>query len=167
MSSAIRTTDCRSVASTRTSTAGMPLTRETTSSSTKASRILATSPSVTMLPSSRVRSGMLANSSPMLRLPTVCSTTPPDSVRSSPNVRFKETRWTVLATWAIERPLRRSASSLSSIEISRSRVPRSLTWEIDGNSSNSRRTCSAASLSLSSPASDEDTARVMTSISRR
>ena len=120
-----------------------------------------------MLPSSRVSSGMLLNSSPMLRLPTVCSTTPPASVRSSPNVRFMETPRTVLATWAMERLLRRSASLLSSIEISRSRVPRSLTWEIDGNSSNSLRTCSAARLSLSSPTTGEDTARVMTWVSRR
>ena len=44
--------DCRSVASTRTNTAGVPFTSETMSSSTKPSRTRATSPSVTMVPSS-------------------------------------------------------------------------------------------------------------------
>ena len=159
--------DCRSVASTRTNTAGAPFTSETMSSSTNPSRIRATSPTVTMVPSSRVMSGMSSNSSPMLRLATVCSTTPPDSVRSSPNVRLRDARCTAADTWAVDRSLRRSSSSLSSIAISRSRVPRSVTSEMDGSSSSSLRTSSAASRNSFSLTIDDETASVIASTDSR
>ena len=148
----------------RTNTAGVPLTSATTSSSTNPSRISATSPSVTMVPFSRVMSGMPSNSSPMLRLAMVCSTTPPDSVRSSPNVRLREARCTAADTPASDRSLRRSSSSLNSIAISRSRVPLSVTCEIDGSSSNSLRTFSAASRSSFSLTAEDETARVIASM---
>ena len=167
ISSAMSTTDCPSAAETRTNTAGLPLNSETISSSTNPSRISATSPTVTIVPSSRVMRGMFLNSSPARRLETVCRTTPPASVRSSPNVRFNEARWMALATWLMDRSLRRSSSSLSSIAISRSRVPSSLTWEMDGNPNNPSRSPSAASRSSFSATCDDETARVMTSIAAR
>ena len=167
MSPAMSAIDCCSAASTRTNTAGVPLTSETTSSSTNPSRISATSPSVTMVPSSCVMSGMPSNSSPMLRFATVCSITPPDSVRSSPNVRLREARCTASDTWEMERSLRRSSSSPSSIAISRSRVPLSVTSETDGSSSSSLRTASAASRSSFSSATGDETARVIASMVSR
>ena len=167
MSATMSAIDCRSVASTRTNTAGVPSTSATMSSSTNSSRISATSPSVTMVPFSRVMSGMPSNSSPMLRLATVCRMTPPDSVRNSPNVRLSEARCTAFDTAAKDRSLRRSSSSLSSIAISRSRVPLSVTCETEGNSSSSLRTSSAASRSASSPTSDDETARVIASMANR
>ena len=97
-SSAISTMDSPSTRATRTNTAGTPSTRATTSPSTNASRIVATSPRVTMAPSGSVTTGMSTKSSPRVRLATVCSTTPPASVRSSPDVRLREARCTVLAT---------------------------------------------------------------------
>ena len=103
----------------------------------------------------------------MLRLATVCSTTPPDSVRSSPNVRLREARCTAADTWAIDRSLRRNSSSPSSIAISRSRVPRSVTSEMDGSSSSSLRTSSAASRSSFSFTIDDETARVIASMDSR
>ena len=159
--------DCRSVASTRTNTTGAPFSSETMSSSTNPSRISATSPSLTMVPSSRVMSGMSSNSSPMLRLATVCSTTPPDSVCSSPNVRLRDARCTAADTWEIDRSLRRNSSSPSSIAISRSRVPRSVTSEMDGSSSSAPRTSSAASRNSFSLAIDDETARVSASTTGR
>ncbi len=65
------------------------------------------------------------------------------------------------------RSLRRSSSSLNSIAISRSRVPLSVTCETDGSSSSSLRTASAASRSSSSPARDDETARVIASMVSR
>ena len=120
-----------------------------------------------MVPSSCVMRGMPSNSSPMLRLATVCSTIPPDSVRSSPNVRLSDARCTAADTSAMVRSLRRSSSSLSSIAISRSRVPRSVTSETDGSSSSSLRTSSAASRSRCSPTADDVTARVIASTDSR
>ncbi len=73
---AMRTIDRCSVASIRTNTAGGPLTRVTTSSSTNASRLSATSPSVTVVPLRLVRRGMSSNSSPKRRLETVCRMNP-------------------------------------------------------------------------------------------
>ena len=103
----------------------------------------------------------------MLRLATVCSTTPPESVRSSPNVRLSEARCTAFDTWLIDRSLRRSSSSLSSIAISRSRVPRRVTCETDGRSRSSLRTSSAASRNSSSPTADDETASVIASMLSR
>ena len=167
ISSAMSTMDCPSAASTRTKTAGLPSNRETTSSSTKPSRTSAMSPRVTIVPSRRVMSGMSSNSLPARRLPTVCRTTPPASVRSSPNVRFSEARRTALATRLMVRSLRRSSSSLSSIDISRSRVPSSVTREMEGRPSSPSRSSSAASRNSFSPATEDETAIVMTSRSRR
>ena len=120
-----------------------------------------------MVPFSRVISGMPSNSSPMLRLATVCSTTPPESVRSSPNVRLSEARCTAFDTSTMDRSLRRSSSSLSSIAISRSRVPLRVTCETDGSSSSSLRTSSAASRSSFSSTTDDETTRVIASMDRR
>ena len=117
-----------------------------------------------MVPFNRVMSGMSSNSSPMLRLATVCSTTPPASVRSSPNVRLREARCTAADTAAMDRSLRRSSSSLSSIAISRSRVPLSVTSETDGNPSSASRTSSAASRSSFSPTTGDWTASVIASM---
>lgn len=103
MSSAISMTDCSSVASMRTSTAGLPLTSVITSSSTNPSRIVATSPSVTIVPSSWVMSGMSSKSRPTLLLATVCRTTLPASVRISPMVRLREARLTVVEISVSER----------------------------------------------------------------
>ena len=112
-------------------------------------------------------SGIPSNSSPMLRLAAVCNTTPPDSVRSSPNVRLREARCTAFDTWEMVRSLRRSSSSLSSIAISRSRVPLSVTCDTEGSSSSSLRTASAASRSSSSLTTDDETARVIASMASR
>ena len=108
-------------------------------------------------------SGMSANSSPARRFETVCRTTLPAFVRSSPNVRLREARCTALTTCRRERSWRRSSSSLSSIEISRSRAPSSDTCEMEGRASNPSRSSSAASRSSFSATWDEETARVMTS----
>ena len=116
-----------------------------------------------MVPSSLVMSGMSSNSSPECRLEAVCSTTPPASVRSSPNVWFSDALCTALDTSLKVRLWRRSSSWLSSMDISRSRVPLSFTWEMDGSSSSSSRTFSAASRSACSETAGEETASVMTS----
>ena len=116
-----------------------------------------------MVPSSLVMRGMSLNSSPKRRLETVCRTTPPASVRSSPNVRFSEALCTALEISLNVRLWRRSSSSLSSMDISRSRVPRNFTWEIEGSSSSSSRTFSAASRSSCSETAAEETASVITS----
>ena len=161
------TIDCCSVASTRTSMAGSPSTRVMMSSSTNPSRISATSPTVRIEPSSRVITGMSSNSSPNCRFETVCSTRPPASVRSSPKVKFREARRIASEIWLMESPLRRSSTSLSSIEISRSLVPTSVTWETDGSSSSPSRNAWAASRNSFSVADVDETESVRTSISTR
>ncbi len=160
----ISSSDCSLAASTRTKTAGLPSTVERMSSSTKPSRIVATSPSVRMVPSSLVMSGMFLNSSPICRFPTAWRTTPPARVRNSPNVALREARRTILATLARVRLWRRSSSSFISMAISRSRVPRNLTWETDGNASRSSRRLSAALRNAFSGTVEDATANVITSI---
>ena len=163
ISSATSEIDCLSEALTRTRTAGWPLTVVMMFWSTNPSRIVAMSPSDTIVPSSFVMSGMSSNSVPTVRLATVCRTTPPAWVRSSPNVRFREARRTVCDTSLRERPLRRNSSSLNSMVISRSRVPLSTTWEMDGRASSSSRTSSAAYRNRLSETDDDETASVTTS----
>ena len=116
-----------------------------------------------MVPLSLVMSGISLNSSPKRRLETVCRTNPPDSVRSSPNVRLSEALCTAFSISLNERSCRRNPSSLSSMDISRSRVPSSRTWETDGSSNNSSRRFSAASRRPFSSTAVDDTASVMTS----
>ena len=108
-------------------------------------------------------SGMSRNSSPTWRLASVCRTTPPAPVRNSPAVRFTEPRRTIPETSERVKPLRRKASSLISMVISRSRVPLRSTSETDGSASRSSRSRSAASRNWSSVSTEDETANVITS----
>ena len=111
-----------------------------------------------MAPSAAAMSTMSSNSRASVRLAKVLMTRSPASVRNSPPVRFSDDWRTWLTTPLMRKPWRRSASSLSSICISRSRAPSSDTKETSGSARRASRSASAAWRSSPSSRVGDETA---------
>ena len=141
--------------------AGTPSTSPSTSTSAKPSMTVATSRSLTIVPSMFAISTTSRKSSPTMRFWSVRRISPPASVRSSPEDTLSEDSRIARASSEMVRLLRRSCSSLTTIEISRSAAPKRETIESDGSASRSSCTRSAAARSSVLPSAVEVTATVM------
>ena len=120
------------------------------------------SPSRTTVPSSRPTTTTSLNSSALVPCAKVPISTSPASVRSSPPDRLKDDWRTTFATPLTVSAYRRSASSLNSMLISRSRTPCRETTETPGSARSAVRTASASRRRRSSLKPDAETDSVST-----
>ena len=115
-----------------------------------------------MVPSSPDNRTMSSKSSPRARLAWVRSTSPPASVRSSPEERFNDAWRTSRATSPMVSRCLRSASSFTSMLISRSGTANGHTTDTEGRASKASRTSSARLRSSGCDNEDDATATVST-----